>query len=270
MATKTSTPKDEHIEIVELKYAKMAAFIVSSTPLYLHRFSQKARQELLYPERKKNKAALERALKHDPLKEFRECCYRTADKDSPTLFHIPCGMLNRAMADAAIDLPGSVKKAKIQRMVQIVDLNIALFGIPCLDMKMVRSSDMNRTPDVRTRPLFNEWAAKVTLGFPVGILTQQDVGSLLQAAGMLIGLGDWRPQRGGSNGKFKVVNQNDEELLRIVGAQGRAAQLLAFENPSMADDETAELYDWFQEQLSLREQNVEAFIGEDEEREAAQ
>lgn len=173
------------------------------------------------------------------------------------------------MSDAAIDLPGSVKKAKVQRMIQVRDTNIPLFGVPALDMKMVRSSDMARTPDVRTRPIFFEWAAGITLGYPTGILTQTDVLSLLQAAGMLIGFGDWRQQKGGNLGLFKVVGPDDANLQRIMASQGRAAQLVAYENPAMADDETAELYQWFVEQIAIREQTVAPYVDEDEELEVA-
>lgn len=48
----------------------------------------------------------------------------------------------------------------------------------------------------RTRPVFNEWAADVTLNIEDSIVNVAQVDAWMNVAGTQIGLGDWRPQHG--------------------------------------------------------------------------
>lgn len=48
----------------------------------------------------------------------------------------------------------------------------------------------------RTRPVFNEWQANVTLQIEDSVVNVRQVDDWFQIAGTQIGLGDWRPQHG--------------------------------------------------------------------------
>ncbi len=54
---------------------------------------------------------------------------------------------------------------------------------------------------MRTRPKFNEWSATFTISFNPEQIEQRDVVRILQDAGSLIGVGDYRPRFG----KFDVA-----------------------------------------------------------------
>jgi hypothetical protein len=76
---------------------------------------------------------------------------------------------------------------------------------------------------------------------------------LVGAAGKIVGVGDWRGQKGGPYGAFKVVGDNDAAFKRIVKEQGREAQLRALETPQFFDEDTRELLTWFEEEVGRRE-----------------
>jgi len=79
------------------------------------------------------------------------------------------------------------------------------------------------------------------------------VANLLAAAGITIGIGDWRPEKGAGNyGQFKLVDANDADFVRIVTHGGRAAQQAALDTPVAYNDETAELLTWFETERGVR------------------
>lgn len=248
---KRAKKTDTQVEVQEIKTQEIT-FNLLGENLIMNRYAAKAWRELLFPSVKVNRAGLEQSLKHDPVAEFRDAMYRCRDTKAKTLIHLPNGAVKGALASAALDIPGTAK-AKIERLTQVVDVNIELYGIPQLFCAMVRNSDQNHTPDVRTRPIFPEWCAKVTVNYVSNILSQRTVANLLGAAGVIVGIGDWRPQKGGPYGKFRLVGDNDRAFQNIIKNQARAAQQKAYDVPIHFDPDTAELMAWFEEEVARRE-----------------
>ena len=183
------------IDIERIAMGRITVHVLGTTPLIMHRFASKAWHELLLPAVKKNAAAKAADLKHDPLHEFRQCCYTNRNPNEPTLLHYPAGAFSKATASAALDIPGA-KKAQILRLVSIASTQINLYGVPMLGMDMVRSSDMARTPDVRTRAYLPEWTASIEVEFVRSLIGEAQIVNLLAAAGVIVGVGDYRPQTG--------------------------------------------------------------------------
>jgi len=238
----------------EIKTRRVIAHIVGTSPLIMHRFAFKAWQELLCPSPRKNAAERAQTLKHNPLEEYRGCFYRNRNPNAPALFHLPNGMPHQSIAAAALDIPGTTRAA-MERWTQVVDINIDLYGVPQLFMAMVRNSDMNRTPDVRTRPIFPRWACKLEIEYKQNPLTDQNVLNLIAAAGLIVGFGDWRPQKGGPYGKYRLAEARDTEFLDIVKREARAPQQAAYDQPAYYDDDTADLMLWFTEEMARRRQD---------------
>ena len=57
---------------------------------------------------------------------------------------------------------------------------------------------------LRARPKFNEWQFDAPLEIDTDFVTVEEVLTLLQICGRTTGIGDWRPSRGGSYGRFTV------------------------------------------------------------------
>lgn len=243
------------IEIQEIKMGRVRCNIVGTSPLIMHRFASKAWRELLFPSGRKNSAERAESLKHDPIGEFREAVYINRSEAEPALIHFPNNAFSKALAAAALDIPGA-NKSQISRLTSIASTQVNFFGCPQVFMAMVRSSDMNHTPDVRSRPIFPEWACTIEIQFVSSLLKQNQVINLLAAAGVIVGLGDWRPQKGGNYGQFKIVGDEDEDFRRIVKTQGRVAQRHALAAAESYDADTEELLAWFKEEVVKRERFV--------------
>ena len=49
---------------------------------------------------------------------------------------------------------------------------------------------------VRTRPIFTDWSAEVVISYLGDVINERDLRTALRNAGMLCGIGDWRPRYG--------------------------------------------------------------------------
>jgi len=244
MAAKPES-KETSIDIMEVVKGRMEFCVLGSSPLIMNRMSQKVWFELLAPKGKKTAAEKAGSLKHYPVQEFRDSPYRMTDPKSPALLAIMPTAFKKAMGTAALDMPGA-KKSQILRLIYVEGEMIPIYGVPRVFMAITRSSDMARTPDVRTRAILPEWACKLSITFTKPILREQSIANLLAAAGFQSGVGDWRQEKGsGSYGSFKLVSADDEDFRRIVKMQGRKAQEDALEIPVAYNDETSEMLSWF-------------------------
>jgi hypothetical protein len=58
---------------------------------------------------------------------------------------------------------------------------------------------------VRTRPVFRNWKFEVPFTLDTEVLDIKDLERILAIAGQIVGLGDWRPAKGGRRGRFTAV-----------------------------------------------------------------
>jgi hypothetical protein len=254
MAIRKNNPTDSEItEVLKVTKGLLDCYIVGTSPLVLNRMSEKAKHELLMP--KGRKSAIEKAtsLKHIPIEEYRASAYTLKDTTQPTLLAHLATAFKGALRSAALDMPGA-KKAQIGRLTYVEGEMIGIYGIPKLFMSIVRSADMNRTPDVRTRAIVPEWACKFRVTYVEPLIRAQAVANLLAAAGITIGVGDGRPEKGAMNyGQFRLAGKDDPEFNRLVKIGGRKAQQAALDNPVCYDDETTELLSWFDDERAKRQ-----------------
>jgi hypothetical protein len=121
-------------------------------------------------------------------------------------------------------------------------------------MATVRQSDAARTPDIRTRAIVRDWAVPVTVRFLSTLINAKAVINLTQAAGLGIGVGDNRSEKGASDyGQFDVLDDSAMKaqcagLLEL----GRAAQETAFVEAAPYDDFAANTMAWFDKTLVER------------------
>lgn len=239
MALKKAESGTLHIDA--LKQGRVTLRMIGTTPLYFNAMSAKAKRTLLIGGGKKT-AAEKKELKHDPEQEFRDSVYRLPS--GPTLLGFPAPGVKGAMATAALETPG-VTKTSVQRLIFLPQQRINIWGKPLLKMDVVRSADMNKTPDVRTRAFLPRWCAEVDIAFVTPTLSVHSVVSLLSNAGVIVGIGDFRQEKGrGSYGTFAVSGEEMGEWADYwaeVAEEGRAVQEAAMAAPECADEETADL-----------------------------
>jgi hypothetical protein len=212
-----------------------------------HSASAHAKGQLLYPSPRKNAAERATSMKHEPHVEFRDAAYQFSDVEvGETRLYQPASAIKAAIRDVAIDMIGT-KKAQIGRLTTIVGEKLPLYGTPKLKTMLVRSSDMNKTPDIRTLPCITRWAVpNVVVSFVGSLIKEGSVANLVANAGIIVGIGDGRPQKGYFDfGKWRLAPDNDEELLDIIATGGREAQELALAEPEFYDLESEKLIEWF-------------------------
>jgi hypothetical protein len=264
---------DGVISLPDVSMASVEFRLLGAMPFCSNRLPEKARHELLMPAPKKNAAERASRLKHVPYEEFVASTYRFQDNRQPTRLYFPGAAWRKAIASAALDVPGS-SKAQIGRLVRIEEYNVCIYGRPQIYAAIVRQADIKRTPDVRTRAILPEWACIINVRFATPILSAGPVANLLKQAGEFIGVGDGRNEKGTlSFGCFTIVNDPDSTdpriveqnaiFNRIVEEQGRVAQDAALADPEPYDAETEELLGWFDEELSRRKAGHPAHSGGD-------
>jgi len=240
------------LHIDPLKQGRVTLKMIGTTPLYFNAMSAKAKRTLLIGGGKKT-AAEKKELKHDPEQEFRDSIYR--QREGETLLCFPAPGVKGAMATAALETPG-VTKSSVQRLIFLPEQRVRVWGKPYLKMDVVRSADMNRTPDIRTRAFLPRWCAEVDIAFVMPTLSVHSVVSLLANAGVIVGIGDFRQEKGrGSFGTFAVAGDDLggwADYWSDVTMEGRAVQEAAMDAPEFADDETAELMDMISEERMRR------------------
>jgi len=248
---KTNEQQPTEVEILKLQAGRLTFRICGTTPLIYSAMSLKVKQGLLYPH-KKTMAERAATVKHNPFAEFTSSVYKT--DEGPTLLCFPAVAFKRGLASAALDL-GGAKKAQIERLVWAIGERVPIWGIPELRMDVVRSADMNRTPDIRTRAILRSWCAELTISYVRPALNDTVVANLLASAGLIRGIGDFRQEKGAGNyGQFSIENSKEEIAImdRLKKEAGRKQQERAMIEPQCFDDETRELLLWWEKEVKRR------------------
>jgi len=235
---------EQEIMVPELRRGIVKLRIIGETPMFQNRMAAKAKQQLLVGGRKKT-AADRAQIKHHPVAEFRDSLERM--RDGPTALGLRVVAMKAAMCTAALETSG-ITKTSAQRLLFMPGDLSALYGVPQLRMDVVRSADINRTPDVRTRAFLPKWGAEIEIHHVLPQLPVASVVTLACNAGVLVGLGDFRQEKGkGAFGSFRVItpDMQDDEWDDLVANHGRDAQLAAIDSPEYADEDTAELMEYF-------------------------
>lgn len=251
MAVKSKA--NEEIHILEMSYGHMTVHLVGNSPLIFHKMDQKAQRELLKPAGKRRTNA-ERAqtLKHDPVAEFRASPIMLDNPKANTLLALPATAFKGAIMTAAKDIPGATK-SQLGRLITVMGSRVEIYGVPKLYMTTVRNSDINRTPDIRTRAKMEEWACKLDITYVQPNLSARSIINLLAASGMVCGVGDFRVEKGaGDYGRYRIVDEDDEDYLRIMSEGDRAVQQQYMQDAIPYDNESYELLEWFNEQIALK------------------
>jgi hypothetical protein len=245
-------PQPQEIQIVEINQSSIEFCILGTSPLIFNRMAEKAKRELLAPKGKKTAADKAAQMKHNPVDEFRNSMYKHETDDHPTRLKFPAPAFKGAMATAALDLPG-MKKSEIGRLCWVEGVSANIYGIPQLHMGVVRSADMNRTPDIRTRAIVEHWCARIKVWFVQPKLRAGAIANILAASGVTCGIGDFRQEKGkGNYGQYVVVGDDNPDFRFLEANCGREAQDAAIAVAEPYDADAAELLAWWKSEFEKR------------------
>jgi len=208
------------IEIPKIRIEEITINIIGDTPLIHHKFSAKAKKEMLDKQMGKAKAKKEAK---DPEKDFLESLY-TMDGQLPELyrkkdkvyakgkFGFPALAFKAAAVDACRYASGLTMTMARGAMYVVVpdqdgpDMLIPLTGKmdPVMREDVVRIGGMTKTTDLRYRGEFKEWSTAVKVRFNKNAISAEQIVNLFNLAGFHVGVGEWRMEKGGVNGNFQV------------------------------------------------------------------
>lgn len=261
VTVKKSAPSNKSsisIEVFKVERGITEFCVLGTSPLFFNQVSEKAKRVLVYPSGPMTKADKAVNLKHDPLAEFRASPYLSSDSKGPTFLLGKAEWFKGAIKSAALDMPGSATKAQVGRLTYVMgdvgdEVYISIYGVPVMDMDIVRMADIARTPDIRTRAVIKKWACRVTIRYSKPMLTDQAVANLFAGAGFLAGVGDGRTQKGTrNNGEFELVSADDPRFEKIVATGGRKVQMQAMKDVTFSNVQTEDLFNWYTEEVIKR------------------
>lgn len=208
------------IELPKLDIRLMEVAVVGDSPLIVHAWSEKAKREMLGKQMKVAKPAKEAK---DPKADFEAAMYRLADGG----YGFPSVAFKNAAVTAGTSVAGLTKiqarqafhilgeDADIQGAFEGSKSRVNLVriegGKPSMREDMVRVG--MGTADLRYRPEFSEWHAKLLVRYNANVLSESQILNLLNVAGFAVGVGEWRPEKDGQYGMFHVATEADMSKL---------------------------------------------------------
>lgn len=188
----------QKIELPPLKIEKVGFLLVGDSPLIVHAWSEKAKRQMLDKQMKK---ATGPKLAKDPEADYEACFYRLPDGS----YGFPAIGIKAAMISACRF--ADMKMTAARGAFHIDGELVPVVGAPQPREDMVRVG--MGTADIRYRPEFPEWRIPLTLKINAAVISAEQVANLLNIAGFGVGIGEWRPERNGSYGRFHVGSSEE-------------------------------------------------------------
>lgn len=197
--------------------------IVGTAPLIVHNWSDKAKRQMLDAQQGKRKVKEVR----DPLADYAASFYNieTEEGERPR-YGFPILGFKAATISAArfygkdvtmtmlkqcLFFRGKMTAADNQQLTEInYDWNPAMEDMDEADPRKNphMREDVVRlgqgSTDLRYRAEFYPWSAELIITYVESALSKDSVLSLVDSGGMGVGVGEWRPQRGGQYGTYEI------------------------------------------------------------------
>lgn len=211
--------KEETCIISAPKFGTVTFLIEGSAPLVVERFSKKAELMAKMAEGSSAKNKKERSAR-DYDKEAEEARYRAAEG-----WEGMNAAASRAAMISACRLVGfKMTLAKLSTFIEADGFD-KLDGVPLVriygDSHTYTAHTRNATGvvDVRSRPMYRNWAAKLNVRYDMDQFKMADVLNLVSRVGMQVGIGAGRPDSKASAGcgfgLFRVVpSDHEKEVLK--------------------------------------------------------
>jgi hypothetical protein len=178
---------------------RVSVVIEGITPLIQHQWSDKALRQMR--EKGMGKKTKEREARN-PEAEADAAMYKTPDgKPAVPLLAIKGALIMAAHKDIGIE------KTLVRKGLFIIPPD------PSLCLPMVCSDPIIRedcvrvgmgSADLRYRPQFDQWSVALVIEYDADLLRPEDILNLIDRAGFGVGIGEWRPEKGGEYGRFRV------------------------------------------------------------------
>lgn len=208
---KTDIAQVPEITISRIAAERIAVPILGTTPLLVHRFSEKAKRMMLdaMQGRKTPKEP------KDPQAEYEAAFYRLSDGG----YGFPALAFKDATVGGARFYGKQITMTALKQYLffrgETGEDGRALariIGEPVMREDVVRVG--RGGTDLRYRPEFREWTTILDVTYVTSALTRDSVLSLIDAGGMGVGVGEWRPEKNGDFGTYRI---DPDRAVEVIG-----------------------------------------------------
>lgn len=206
----------EQIQIDRIAAETLLVPITGTAPLIVHNFSEKSKRQMLDAQQGKKRVKENR----DPQAEYEAALYRIS-RDGQTAYGFPVTAFKAASIGAARFYGKSVSMTALKQAIfmrgeltpgdpqQLVEI----LGEPRMREDVVRLGGPSRSADLRYRPEFWPWTATLQVTYVTSMLSRSSLLSLIDAGGMGVGVGEWRPEKRGEFGTYAIDQDRGVEVV---------------------------------------------------------
>ena len=215
---KKSQSDPDAINIPALQLQKMTLKIVGDSPLIVHAWSEKAKRMIL--DKQQKKAGNGKEVRR-PAVEFANSLYWLTEKPEvdnlsdeeaqkvlseiipKSKFGFPTKAFKAAAIDAGYQQDILDKKTTARGAFFIEGEFAEIHGSPIIREDMVKIG--MGTADLRYRAEFPTWSTELLITFNARSMSAEQIVNLINVGGFANGVGEWRPARDGTYGRFHVA-----------------------------------------------------------------
>lgn len=210
MAAKESEP----IIIPAIQLKNTTIKVIGDSPLIMHKWSEKAKREMLDKQMKVAKSKGRDAK--DPVADFIDSMYwldgepeekteegfEKAIASGNARFGFPSVAFKASAVSGGFRSGVTKNRVSMNAAFHILGDMVEIQGLPKQRVDMVRVGQ--GTADIRFRGEFPEWSALLPITYNEGAITLEQLLNLFNLGGFSCGVGEWRPEKSGSYGMYHV------------------------------------------------------------------
>lgn len=210
--TKNAKAAEQVIVIPAINIKKFQITLVGDSPLIVHRFDEKSKKQIFDKQTQKAKSGKE---PKNPMRDFIESLYWLSGKPKEyteeafeqvikegARFGFPSIAFKASAVSAGYRAGVTKDKVTSNGAFHIDGEFVEINGVPQMREDMVRIG--MGTADIRYRGEFKEWGATFTVKYNASVFSAEQIINLFNLGGFACGIGEWRPEKGGSYGMYHV------------------------------------------------------------------
>lgn len=209
----TTKKETEIITIPAIDIRNAIITLKGDSPLIVHKWSEKAKKMML--DKQMKVATTKGHDAKDPFADFVDTIYFLSGKpESATPEAFEEALSNGArFGFPSVGVKASAVSAGFRAGVtkNLVSMNgafhideeyVEIKGVPQIREDMVRVG--MGTADIRYRAEFPEWSTTFVVKYNAGVISLAQLCNLFNLGGFAVGIGEWRPEKGGTYGRYHV------------------------------------------------------------------
>ena len=151
----------------------------------------------------------------DPFSDFVDTIYFLSGKpehntpeefqkalENGAIFGFPAVGVKASAVSAGFRAGVTKNKVEMNGAFHIDEEYVEINGVPQIREDMVRVG--MGTADIRYRAEFSDWSITFTVKYNAGVLSLAQLCNLFNLGGFAVGIGEWRPEKGGNYGRYHV------------------------------------------------------------------